>query len=178
MKKTLLQMYSKGKSNEHLVRLMSSWSSFEAADGQYDIAMKWLHEAKKFGIKWNAWDGSNEQRWIMKNIDSIELFLSAQNIASTNQLKANEICVQLLNDHKSEDLIQMGDCYALLVQIENDSGQALKIIEEMIERGLSPVEYIEEDAIAIIYKAEGRNPLRFNDDSQESNESNEDHMLL
>ena len=174
IKRNILQLYSKAKSNEHLVRLMSSWSSFEAADGEYEIAVKWLLEAQKHGMNCITWDGTSEQEWVYKNIISMKEFLAAQNIAATNRLKAKEMCNQLVKDHNNGDLLQLGDCYALHVQLEIDHIKAYELIEEMLSRGLSPAKYMEEETINIIYEATGRDPLRGNDDSQDSNESKED----
>ncbi len=177
LRKTLLQLYTKAKSSEHLVRLTSSWSSFEASDGEYDIAMKWLIESERYGLKISQWEESNEQKWIRKNIDMIELFLLAQRSAPTNQLKTRQICEKILQNHRNGDLIQLGDCYALLIQIENDCTKAYELIEQMCKQGLLPEEYIEEETIEKIYEAignswKGKRGISNNNENEYTEEEN------
>lgn len=175
MKKSLLQLYSKAKSTKHLFRLMCSWSMFEASDGEYEVAVKFLLEAEKYGSCDNQWVGSDEDKWLKRNIRSIRRLLAAQNAAASDRLKTQQLCNEVLKDNRKGDLIELGDCYALLVQIESNHEKAFKLIEEMTSRGLSPEKYIEEDAIKSIYAAVKKTWKGHNDDSQESSEFEEEN---
>lgn len=163
----------KAKSNEHLFRLMSSWSSFEASEGEYEITVKWLHEAKKYGGMIKSVKDSENIEWIDRNVISIQLFLEAQTLVSSNQTQTDKICRDLIVKHQKGDLLQLGDCFAVLVQIERDSDEALRLVKEMYTRGLSPEEYLEQDIIENIYIAAGRQWKR-NDSDNEGLESRED----
>ena len=128
---------------------MISWSSFEATDGEYEIALKWLMEAKKYsmGNEDKAIISEEEYRWIQKNLDALQLFQMAQKLAFTDRSHTNEVCTRIISSHENSDLIQIGDCYALLVQIQVHSKDAHKIIKEMRRQGLSPLDYIEDKVI-------------------------------
>ena len=169
-------MYLKAKSNEHLVRLMTSWSLIEALDGEYEICKKWMTEAQKYGSHIDTWEDSKERQWITKNTAAIELFLKAQNVAETNRQNAKEICMEVLDNHEEGDLIQTGDCFALLVQVESDSMRAFRFMEEMKERGLTIEDYIEEDTIKEIYRTTGKIWKENNDSEESKDDSKEDVM--
>ena len=98
----------------------------------------------------------------------------AQNIAISDRLKAQNLCIEILQNHTTGDLVQIGDCYAILIQIESDSTKALRLLEEMTDKGLQAIDYIEEEAIQSIHKAAG-SKRRSNDASQRNNESEEDN---
>lgn len=154
MKRALLQLYTKAKSNEHLARLMMSWASFEATDGEYKIAFKWLMEGQKYSIddEGKEFLSEEEQNWIRKNLTNLQLFDKAQKIALTDKSQANELCKEIMNTHERGDLIQIGDCYALLVQIQVHFQDAYELIKEMKYRGLSPSDYIEDEVINQIHQ--------------------------
>lgn len=152
----MLQLYSKAKSNTHLYHLMCSWSSFEASDGEYEVALKWLLEAEKYGERCIEWKGSEDENWVKRNIKAVKNFVTAQSVANSDQSKTRQLCREILEDNKKGDLLQLGDCYALLVQIENDCNKAIAIVEEMDSIGLYPEHYIEECAIKSIYEASGK----------------------
>lgn len=134
---------------------MISWSLFEAADGEYELSHKWLLEAQR-----NSKDSEGkktmsfeELKWISKNLDALQVLQEAQKSASTDTLYAEKLCKQIISNHESNDLIQLGDCYAFLVQIQIQANKAIKLIEEMQQRGLVPLDYIEKEVIEQIQKA-------------------------
>lgn len=144
-----MQLYTKAKSNEHLARLMISWSSFEAADGEYEIACKWLKEAQKYSTnkEGERTISDDEFRWVETNIKTLQLFETAKKKAFNDKSKAQELCKQIMSNHRREDLIQIGDCFALLVQLQVRAIDASKLIVEMQNQGLTPSEYIESGII-------------------------------
>jgi hypothetical protein len=154
---------------------MCSWSTFEASDGEYEVAVKFLLEAEKHGSCDKQWVGSDEDKWLKRNIRLIRRLLTAQNVAASDRLKAQQLCNEILKDFLVGDLIELGDCYALLLQMENNHEKAFKLIEEMTNRGLSPEDYIEEDTIKSIYASVRMTWKGDNDDSQEGIEFEEEN---
>ncbi len=128
---------------------MISWSSFEATDGEYELAHKWLLEAQRYSKSNDGGDIMSEEevQWVRKNLDALQIFQTAREVASTDRSQADALCKQIIKNHNKSDLLQLGDSYALLIQIQTHSNGALKLIKEMEKLGLSPSEYIESDAI-------------------------------
>ena len=149
IKRALLQLYTKAKSNEHLARLMISWSSFEAADGEYEIALKWLKEAQKYSTNKEGEKtiSDKELKWVETNLGTLQQFETAKKTSFDDKSKAEELCKQIVSDHRRGDLVQIGDCYALLIQLQVQAIDASKLIVEMQNQGLTPSEYIQIEII-------------------------------
>jgi hypothetical protein len=155
MKKIMVQFYTKARAYEQLISLLLSWSDYETADGDYELASKWLKEAKKIGRKIDRWDSSKESRQIDEDIKSIDDFLSARENSSTDPDYARAVCMAFLKEGKSP--IQTGDCYALLLELEDDCSKAYEYIQTMTDAGIAPEEFIDEETIISIYKAVNKN---------------------
>lgn len=161
----MIQFYTKSKAYEQLVALLSSWSDAEAVEGDYDSALSWLLEAQKYGTRIDDWESTTYKSQIGMKVDMINNFLTARKVALCNPSQAREICFQLLAEQS--ECVQPGDCYALLIQLENDYAKAYKFIEIMRERGIPLDEYIEEETIISIYRACQVEPLEYKDDENE-----------
>ena len=147
----MVQFYTKAKAYVQLISLLMSWSTYEAEEGDYERARSWLIEAKKYGRKINAWDSSQESRELENNLTLIQDFVSARENPSSDPERTRGICKRLLEDPNGP--VQAGDCYALLVDLEDDSMKVYTYIQEMIASDIRPEDFFEEDFIKSIYKS-------------------------
>ena len=179
MKKAMVQFYTKAKAYEQLASLLNAWSDSEAVEGDYERAIRWLHEAKKYGQKAEQWESSQQSMQIERKIKSTNSFLSAREISSSDPAQARTICIKLLDD--VDGSVQPGDCYALLLELETDCMKAYEYIKAMSAKGIAPEEYIDEETIVSICKGANRDWKRGPvDDSgeEESDDSLESSDIL
>ena len=148
----MVQFYTKAKAYQQLVSLLVEWCDCDTIEGDYERAIKWLNEARKYGEKIIQWNSSQEYLQIEENIKIIDGFLSARDNASIDPGHARDICFSLLKS-KKEHPIQLGDCYALLLELEDDDAKAYTYIKEMSDAGIVPEEYIDEETIISVHKA-------------------------
>lgn len=79
-------------------------------------------------------------------------FLNARDFVATGSFQeARTICCSLLKDTAAS--VQAGDCYGLLIEIENDYEKSFGYIAEMRKKQIDPEDYIDGDTIESIYKA-------------------------
>lgn len=151
IKKAMVQFYTKARAYRQLLSLLTAWSDYEAAEGDYELARKWLNEAMRIGGKIDNWDSSQESFQINENINSIDSFLSARENSSNDPEHARAVCNKFLKVPSGP--IQAGDCYALLIEIEDGCAKNYEYIQSMIQAGIIPEEFIDEETIISIFKS-------------------------
>ena len=151
MKKFIVQFYSKAKAYEQLITFFIGWANLETGEGEYDNALKVLKEASKYGMKLHDYNDTE----INGRMKEIEMFIQAQHCASSDTSKSRLICTELV-DGKRWGSVHPGDCYALLVQLAQDSESAYEVIEKMVQQDIDPTDYIEAGSVVNIYSSVGK----------------------
>lgn len=147
------------------MRVLRSWSEIEALEGGYDRALTWLSEAKKNALKLDAAEDLIIE--IEAKLDVMKLFLRASELSDPPDVVKDIISRIIEEDHGST--IQLGDCYAVLLQIEKNKSRFFEVMVNMRDLGIDPVDYVEESTVASICSALGKDrnmikPHRNNDD--------------
>ena len=152
IKKTIVSFYTKAAAYQQLVSLFVGWSEYEAVEGDYEIACRWLEEALKYGQNIDNWNSKEECSKINFAMKQMKDFLNARDFVATGSFQeARTICCRLLKDTSAS--VQAGDCYGLLIEIENDCQKSFGYIAEMRKKQIDPEDYIDGDTIESIYKA-------------------------
>lgn len=154
---------------------MVSWSENEAVEGDYVIALRWLEEALEYGLKIDTWTSTEQYKTITEAMRQMKTFLKGRDFAATGSFqKARTICRSLLQD--TAEFVQVGDCYELLIEIEDDNEKAFGYIQEMKERNVDPEDFLDMQKLDFIYKTcnkewKGSFNIENDDHSYESLES-------
>lgn len=158
----MLEFYTKAEANREIVGLLSSWSAAEVGVGDYDRALAWLNESRVYAKKCGSEEILNE---LDRKVQIIGQFLKARDVSSTDPSQTRKICTHIL-DEDDGSTVRLGDCYALLLDIENDFELSLQYIETMCRRGVDPEDFIEEETIFSIYQAVGKDLRTMNKTSR------------
>lgn len=158
IQKILLSFYMKAGKYSTIISLLMAWSEKEIFDGCYEMAFSLLEEAQKYGLKIENWSCTKEFADIERKLKHIKDFLHVRHLSQQQGCinQAKEICYNLL---KCCDRIMQGDCYGLLIEIENNVKLSYDLIQEMIQNNINPYDYIDTNTMKGIYESVGESWL-------------------
>lgn len=137
-----------------IVSLLTTWSEKEVFDGCYNMAYKWLEEAKNYGLKVENWSNTKENAEIERKLKDIKDFMYVRDLFQQGHVnQAKEMCLNIL---RRCDTIMKGDCYGLIIEMETNCKLSYDLIQEMIRKSINPCDYIDISAIKYIYESVGK----------------------
>jgi len=146
-----MQFYSKAKAFLQLVKFLIDWSQYETSKHNYDRTVKLLLEAQTVGRKIKKWKEISENIQVKEMMDTVNDFLEAKQIKSSDPNKSYELCLKIIEKDINVMSVEEGDCYALLLQLETDFQKSYRFVQEMLKKGISPLKYVEKQTLDKIY---------------------------
>ena len=156
---TIITFYIKAKAFKQTVWFFDACAQMEIDEySNYAKALSAYNEALKYMCKMdNDIDRTKMETKLKKKIGYIHEFLDAKKFSNTNPIQTQKICHRLLRINDQDMVVQIGDCYGLLVNsyvIVQNVMEAFHLLSEMRSIGLTPEDFIEVDMLRVIKESE------------------------
>jgi len=165
--KSIVQFYGRARAYNSLAMFYDSCAAMEMNEFRnYETALGALQEAAKYAGKIKSADKDATTAMLQHKIGVVQQFVSARQLAKSDPQQMIDICVQLTQDRRVEQVLRVGDVYAVLVEwsfMQRDMASAHRYLAEMEERGLDLESFVESKVVDSVYAAVGATRSREDD---------------
>ena len=166
--KSIVQFYGRARAYNSLAMFYDSCAAMEMNEFRnYETALGALQEAAKYAGKIKTADKETTQAMLQQKITIVGQFVSARQLAKSDPEQMVDICVKLTQDRQVEQVLRVGDVYAVLVEwsfMQRDMASAHRYLEDMEQRGLDVESFVEGKVVDAVFSAVGATRARENDD--------------
>jgi intraflagellar transport protein 140 len=157
--KSIVQFYGRARAYGSLAMFYDSCAAMEMNEFRnYETALGALQEAAKYSVKMKSGDNETTQSMLQRKVEVVKQFVQARQLAKSDPQQMVDICIQLTQDASVEQVLRVGDVYAVLVEwsfMQRDMATAHKYLQEMDTRGLDMESFVEGRVVDAVFEAVG-----------------------